>query len=165
MGWSSLLWTSIKRFTRATAVHLPPVSTVDTDIAIYAVYFNRLIQTKLFIKIWVRDHKRIVSENKRFAEAFASLGNGFVFESSLFKLFEEFICHLYGMKNCSSVDEARYQNYFSEKNTPEPQQLPPTQDALLCHLKRVCYVCNKNYQKLFHVLPSDTITRRVRLKP
>ena len=159
------------------------ISTVDTDIAIYAVYFSQFIQTKMFIEIGVRDRKRILNvenivinlgekvskalpalhcftgndytsafhgigkkkalklimENEIFAESFASLGNSFVFESSLFKPIEEFVCQMYGIKNCSNVDEARYQKFCSRKKTPEPQQLPPTQDVLLCHLKRVCY--------------------------
>ena len=46
---------------------------------------------------------------------------------------------MYGVKNCNNVDEARYLKFCSRKKTPEPQQLPPTQAALLYHLKRVNY--------------------------
>ena len=44
------------------------------------------------------------------------------------------------MNSCVSTDEARYKKFCSKKKSPEPQYLPPTQDALLCHTKRVSYV-------------------------
>ena len=44
------------------------------------------------------------------------------------------------MTSCTNTDEARYKKFVSGKKSPEPQNLPPTQDALLCHCKRVAYV-------------------------
>ena len=52
---------------------------------------------------------------------------------------EKFTCKLYGIE-ASNTDEARYKKFCLAKRTPEPQQLPPTRDALLCHCKRVSYV-------------------------
>ena len=48
-------------------------------------------------------------------------------------------CQLYGI-NTSTTDEARYKKFCHSTRTPEPQQLPPTSDALLCHCNRVNYV-------------------------
>ena len=57
----------------------------------------------------------------------------------MFDTINEFVCKLYGVHNCANTDEARYKKFVSGKTTPEPQKLPPTKDALLCHLKRVTY--------------------------
>ena len=55
-------------------------------------------------------------------------------------IIEKFACEMYGIKNCSSTNAARYKKFCSSKYVPEPQQLPPTKDALFCHMKRVNYV-------------------------
>ena len=41
-----------------------------------------------------------------------------------------------------NTNEARYIKFCSKKKSPEPQQLPPTRDALLCHCKLVWYVAS-----------------------
>ena len=46
---------------------------------------------------------------------------------------------MYGVKGCNDVDLARYRKFCTRRKTPDPQQLPPTQDVLLYHLKRVNY--------------------------
>ena len=50
------------------------------------------------------------------------------------------MCEIYGLSQSSNSTEARYKNFRSRKKSPEPQQVPPTRDAILCHLKRVTYV-------------------------
>ena len=41
---------------------------------------------------------------------------------------------------CDDTDKARYLKFVESKKAREPQKLPPTRDALLCHCKRVSYV-------------------------
>ena len=53
---------------------------------------------------------------------------------------EKFVCSLYGLTQCSNVNEARYVKFCSNTRSAEPHKLPPTRDALLCHCKRVAYV-------------------------
>ena len=159
------------------------INTVDSDIAIYAFYFNYRIAAEIFIKIGVKDRRRvinvreiasemgqeccealpalhaftgndytsafhgigkgkafkIVNSSDEFKLAFSSFGDSFTFESSLFPQIELFVCKLYGLR-CDNTDEARYQKFVASKKSPEPQKLPPTRDALLCHCKRVSYV-------------------------
>ena len=38
-----------------------------------------------------------------------------------------------------NLSECQWGTFYGKKKTPEPQQLPPTADALLCHCKRVSY--------------------------
>ena len=66
----------------------------------------------------------------------ASFGESFTLDAQLFPMVEKFTCKLYGIE-ASNTDEARYKKFCLTKRTPEPQQLPPTRDALLCHCKRV----------------------------
>jgi len=164
------------------------ISTVDTDIAIYAMYFNHLIDIQIFVQIGVGDRKRIIDigdicielgedvcmalpglhcftgndytsafhgigkkkaftimrENTDFIQAFSKLGEGntsrFTFDPALFATIQAFTCKMYGLAQCQDTDIARYQKFCkSKKKCPEPQQLPPTKDVLLCHLKRVNY--------------------------
>ena len=80
-----------------------------------------------------------MKSNEEFIRSFSSIGNHFILEGGLFDTMQTFVCQLYGIKKCCNVDEARYLKFCSRKKTPEPQQLPPTQDVLLCHLKCVNY--------------------------
>ena len=76
---------------------------------------------------------------EEFHDTFTQFGNYFLFEASLFASIEVFVCKMYGI-NCANTDEARYKKFCNaKKKLPEPQQLPPTRDALLCHCKRVSY--------------------------
>lgn len=71
---------------------------------------------------------------------FSKFGDTFTFDANLFSTIERFVCDLYNAKSCVSCDEARYFKFYSKKGTvPEPQQLPATSDALICHSKRVSY--------------------------
>ena len=76
--------------------------------------------------------------NSDFIDTFASFGESFAFNGNLFPNIQKFVCCLYGVKT-ENVNEARFIKFLSKKKTPEPQQLPPTADALLCHCKRVSY--------------------------
>ncbi|XP_062520620.1 uncharacterized protein LOC134195589 [Corticium candelabrum] len=54
----------------------------------------------------------------------------------LFSECEKFVCHLYGLPTCTSVNEVRYELF---RIMVEAQQMPPTQDALRQHVLRVSY--------------------------
>ena len=50
------------------------------------------------------------------------------------------VATLYGIRGCYQVNEARYTRFCDKSKTPEPQSLPPTEDELLLHCRRVSYV-------------------------
>ena len=84
---------------------------------------------------------KILSKSVEYQTVFANLGNTFSFDTDLFPAIERFVCELYGAGSCETTDEARYFKFCCSKSKlPEPQQVPPTRDALLCHCKRVSYV-------------------------
>ena len=81
----------------------------------------------------------ILKKRPNFIEAFRKIGDTFTVMYDLFPTVESFTCHLYGLGKYDSTDLARYYKFCTKDKCPEPQKLPPTQDALLCHLKRVFY--------------------------
>lgn len=87
----------------------------------------------------VRAYKAML-KSENFISAFKRIGNSFIFDTKDFAVIEEFVCSLYGAKQCKDVNEARYAKFCSTVRATEPQKLPPTRDALLCHCKRVSYV-------------------------
>ena len=169
------------------------IVTVDTDIAVYSIYFQRFLEVELFVKIGNGKDKRLlkianisselgkdlcaalaaphcftgndytsafygigktrafkaIQRNEDFINLFKSFGDTFLFNSELFPMVEK----LSARKN---VNEGRYLKFYGKKKTPEPQQLPPTADALLCHCKRVSYATSIIKQSLVSntVIPS-----------
>ena len=81
----------------------------------------------------------IMKESPEFIKLFQSMGEHFEFDASTFNLVEKFVCNLYGVGQCSDVNEARYIKFCAKQKATEPQRLTPTRDALLLHCKRVCY--------------------------
>lgn len=176
------------------------ITTVDTDIAIYALYFSCILTSDIYIKIGAADRKRILDvtriaavlgrkvcqslpalhaftgndytsaffgigkgkafkillDSEEFQLAFGKMGNSYYFDSPLFNDLNLFVSKLYGISGCENTDEARYKKFVSGKKTPDPQYLPPTRDALLCHCKRVTYVTAvvKNSLNASHKSPS-----------
>ena len=158
------------------------ILTVDSDIPIYALYFEDKIDVHIFVKIGVGIRKRtldikdialelgrqccsalpsrhafigndytsgfhglgklkaykLLKSSEKFQDVFSNFGESFTFDASLFPSLETFVCRLYGHQ-CDNINDARYQKFCSKKKSPEPQQLPPTRDALLCHAKRTSY--------------------------
>ena len=51
-------------------------------------------------------------------------------------MLETFVSELYGMKNSSNINAARYEKFCAKGAIPEPHQLPPTQNAFHWHLQR-----------------------------
>ena len=75
--------------------------------------------------------------NEDFINLFKWFGDTFLFNSELFPMVEKSVCKLYALKT-KNVNEGRYSKFLmvhlnGRKKTPEPQQLPPTADALLYH--------------------------------
>ena len=174
------------------------ITTVDTDIAVYALYFSDI--SNIYIKIGAADRKRILDiskiatvleenvcralpalhaftgndytsaffgigkgkalkiliDSEEFQLAFGQIGNSYYFDAPLFDVINLFVTKLYGISGCANTDEARYKKFVSGKKTPDPQYLPPTRDALLCHCKRVAYVTAvvKNSSNASHKSPS-----------
>ena len=159
------------------------ITTVDSDIVLYACYFYLQSKPKIYVRIGCNNRVRVVSidkiskelgndcclalpalhaftgndytsafygigkgkalnilrKSKEYLHTFARFGDSFRFDADLFELIEKFVCCLYGSKQ-RNTDDARYEKFLTGKKCPDPQKLPPTRDALLCHCKRVSYV-------------------------
>ena len=97
--------------------------------------------TSAFHSIGKSKGYKLLKESQLYQQAFSNFGDSFTFDVSIFPTIQQFVCDMYGLKTCSTTDEARYVKFCSSKTRiPEPQRLPPTSDALLCHCKRVSYV-------------------------
>ena len=100
---------------------------------------------------------RLLKESELYQETFSKLGDSFTLDASLFSVIERFVCEMYSIRSCLTMDDARYVKFCSSKTAiPEPQRLPPTSDALPCHCKRVSYVTAiiKRSLQLKPVIPS-----------
>ena len=81
----------------------------------------------------------VMKSDSRYISAFSLLGEFPTVSDSVADVIEEFVCRLYGIKSIERVNESRYELFRHHKSVPEPHRLPPTQDALLLHLKRSNY--------------------------
>lgn len=61
----------------------------------------------------------------------------YVFDTELLPVMESIVCLMYGCPDTTEVNTARYKLFCSKASTE--QSLPPTQDALIQHLRRACY--------------------------
>ena len=87
----------------------------------YTSAFHRIGKVKAFSILRCCDE---------YISAFKEVGTNFAYNYEYLPIIEKFACEMYGIKNCSSTNAARYKKFCSSKNVPEPQQLPPTKDAL-----------------------------------
>ncbi|XP_030848031.1 uncharacterized protein LOC115918836 [Strongylocentrotus purpuratus] len=78
----------------------------------------------------------LMSQTTKFIKAFQELGKAFTLTDDLVSTLEEFVCKLYGMKEISKVNEARYA-FFSMATRQE--DMPPNKDALMKHIQRANY--------------------------
>ena len=159
------------------------ISTVDSDVAILAVYYKERIHCNLYVEIGSKGKKRILAISKihaslgegmadalpalhavsgcdstsaffgvgkqkaykivkssnRFQEALAEMGEAFDFDNNNFPAFQEMVAEFYGVKSCTSINEARYRKFCTKNKVPEPHKLPPTEDKLLQHCQRANY--------------------------
>lgn len=77
---------------------------------------------------------KLVQQNPVFCSAFQLLGETFAVSEDTVATIEAFVCSLYGQKDCSKVNEARY-ILFSTANREE-NTMPPNKDSLLKHIQR-----------------------------
>ena len=86
---------------------------------------------------------KLVEKYSRFKTMFSSLGNSWEINEDNLRVFEEFVCHLYGGKG-KSVDKLRYNKFevvYRKKNRIQDLSLlPPCLRSLLLHLKRSNYI-------------------------
>ena len=86
---------------------------------------------------------KLVEKYSRFKTMFSSLGNSWEINEDNLRVFEEFVCHLYGGKG-KSVDKLRYNKfeavYCKKSKIQDLSLLPPCLRSLLLHLKRSNYI-------------------------
>ena len=80
---------------------------------------------------------KMIISNEQFIDAAMEIGEHQNLEDKTLKVLEEFVCKLYGVKNVNNIDSARYILFTRSKKIPDPEYLPPTQDALILHFDRV----------------------------
>jgi hypothetical protein len=83
---------------------------------------------------------KVVKNSDHFKDVLASMGRSINFEMDIFPVIQEIISECYGVKNCQSINDARYKKFCTKAKVPEPQQLPPTEDELLLHCLRANYL-------------------------
>jgi hypothetical protein len=76
---------------------------------------------------------------EEYANTFGNLGRETVLSNELKKALSTYVCHLYGVEECSDVNSVRYQLFKSGKY--EEQLLPPNQDSLDQHIRRANFQC------------------------
>ena len=81
---------------------------------------------------------------KPLQDSFAQLGTLWSPSDEIVSNLEDFVCTLYGEKECKDIDEVRFR-LFCRYLRPE-DMLPPTKDSLILHIKRA------NYQAAIHRL-------------
>lgn len=77
---------------------------------------------------------KICRMKEEYANTFGNLGRETVLSNELKKALSTYVCHLYGVEECSDVNSVRYQLFKSGKY--EEQLLPPNQDSLDQHIRR-----------------------------
>eukprot|EP00794_Sanderia_malayensis_P021369 gene21369-23451_t len=116
------------------------IVTVDSDIAIYAIYFADQFKSNLYIRIGSKNSTRVLD----IKAIYDNIGPSVASSLPALHAFTgcDYTSAFHGIgKSLSDVNEERYKKFCSSKRKiPEPQQLPPTSDELLQHCKRVSYV-------------------------
>ena len=80
---------------------------------------------------------KIIRSSEMISAGLSSPGASFDVGDELLKVCEEFACRLYGSKSCTSINDWRY-HLFATK-AAQGDQLPPTRDALVQHVRRANY--------------------------
>ena len=96
--------------------------------------------------------------NKEHQITLSKLGENAELSNSVFKACEAFICSLYShVKDTeTNIDELRY--YLFCQKGQRNENLPPTSDSLLQHIKRTCYqayVWKKSLEPIQNLQPPD----------
>ena len=82
---------------------------------------------------------KIMLESAEFCSVFEELGMFWTLPSASCKILEQFVCVLYGQKDCTEVNEARYLNF--RLKCLNDAGLPPNKDCLKHHAMRANYQC------------------------
>ena len=77
---------------------------------------------------------KLVQQDPVSCSAFQLLGETFAVSEDTVVTIEAFVCSLYGQKDCSKVNEARYILFFTANQ--EENTMPPNKDSLLKHIQR-----------------------------
>ena len=86
---------------------------------------------------------------------FSGLGNDEFVDDVLLKKIEMFVCHLYGNKKCSSINQLRYQLYCQGGGKMPCELLPPCDNVLQLHVERANYqarIWKNSLHPMFNVL-------------
>ena len=95
--------------------------------------------TSSFSGIGKKKCLQVLKSDQRFIEAPCLLGENAAIPNVVLEVIEEYVCLLYGITNETSVNVSRYKLFTNRRKFPDPNKLPPTQDALYQHIKRVNY--------------------------
>lgn len=68
---------------------------------------------------------KLLKKYALYREAFTFLGNEWVLSRDVYDILEQFTCELYGKKNLSSVNFARYLEFIDKEGDMDTQQVPP----------------------------------------
>ena len=93
-----------------------------------------------------------VWKTKDYREMFTSLGKELELSNELKSSLSKYVCHLYGLEECSDVNFVRYELFKSGKY--EEQLLPPNQDSLDQHARRAnlqCYIWRHALQPILNL--------------
>ena len=86
----------------------------------------------------------LMTKDKKYLDAFMSLGSQWDVEETTVSILEQYICSLYGRKKCDSVNVARQQifweRYNKSKQIVDLSLLPPCRESLVLHIRRANYV-------------------------
>jgi len=82
---------------------------------------------------------QLIRSNLSFSTALAQLSKDFGVSQETMDNIETYVCHLYGSKKITSIDELRYAIFCAKKGNIESQNLPPCQNTLRKHIIRANY--------------------------
>ena len=68
---------------------------------------------------------KVLESDDRFIDAASLLGEEATLSATVLEVLEEYVCKLYGVKNETDINRARYKQFTNRTKLPEPQKLPP----------------------------------------
>ena len=127
---SKLVWKSAR-----ASLKFPTSSQSSVKIVVCTTRIYRNDYTSAFFGNGKAKALKILRDSEEFVETFGKFGDATEFDEGIFKVIQNCVCKLYGVK-AEDVNHARFLKFTATKLNPPPQKLPPTRDALLCHCKR-----------------------------
>jgi hypothetical protein len=88
---------------------------------------------------------KLLVKNRSFCEVFQRLGGSYEVTEDMMTVLEKFVCKLYGLHDCSEVNQARHRMFCLGKSE---LMMPPNKDSLLCHVQRANYQASIYKQSL-----------------